>query len=575
MRYYLRKDIDIAGGIERCRFDAEQGKVSLALDRAKDLADEFPDHPDLVYAEGLLRVEFLGQGLKARSLFQRAHHLAPPISRIGYFAACNACAYSRDWNERREWAERALKTGQRDPSTQQALRRCLEMSDPGKKLNDVIQFELEHIPESAFGIRAARMEMALSAEPMAVVLEIKLRRHRAQTLRQLDAAAETFRSRLWEIFPPEERLALLEAVTELEKALGLDQWDPELWNLRSAWFIKLDRFDEALSDAEKAIELRPHHYHKPFINKAHALEGLERYEQARACAREAIEKAGQDGAVDDERLARSCLEFMERNPGGVNQNLLEQVIDAIPKAANLITAPQEMARYGVFKSSNMFFIMDLVRRRTKTVGSEWNLAYIRILAELLSDYTSETVFLVILYLSQQEPQVGNNAVWASLCIAANSDGVRRRDAARFYLLNLFGQTGTAERRRLYRNCVLAWAAAARNMGGQAPKVATAFSQLDSLMYDELRRVHPELPEYLAEQDPIRFDEESIARLQLGALFQGEVPQRLPAEVPTLAGLFRPIIGIFIVCWFVMLEKPFLFITLTLILPLILLFWWML
>lgn len=561
MRFYQRRAIDIRGSIERCRFDAEQGKISLALERTNDLSDEFQDHADLAYAEGLLRAEFLGQGLMARSLFERAYHLAPPKSRTAYFAACNVAVYARDWKERRDWSKRALETEQRDPLTEHALRRSLLEAEPEKTFRDGIQLELEQLPETEFGKRAAHLEIALSTGLVLDGDEVKLRRRRAQTLRQLDSAAEASRSRLGETFPPEERLALLEAVAELQTALQLDPWDAELWNLRSAWCIKLDRFDEALSDAERASELRPHQYLKPFINKAHALAGLGRHAEAQACARQALEQARRDGAADDERLAQSCLEFMRRYPGGMNVTVLDEVVNGIPRAANLVTAPGEMARHGVFKKANTFFIMDLVRRRAKNAGAEWSLAYVRIMAELLSDYTPETAFVVICYLAQRIPQVGNHALLASLYIVAHSDGVRRRDAARFYLLNLFAQAGRAEQRRRYRHSVLAWAVAAKSLEVQAPRLAAGFAQLDSVMRDEMRRIHPGLPQHLADQEPISCDEESYARKQLCSLFQGEVPQRLPPEAPTLSSMCRPLTGLLIMCYLALLEKPLLLVAL--------------
>ena len=65
--------------------------------------------------------------------------------------------------------------------------------------------------------------------------ELALRGARMGSLRELDKAAEASRGTRGEGFPPDERLALHEAMAELEIALSLDPEDYMLWNFKSAW----------------------------------------------------------------------------------------------------------------------------------------------------------------------------------------------------------------------------------------------------------------------------------------------------------------------------------------------------
>src|SRR5882672_11580506 len=120
MRFYTRTSDDKLNGGKRSLEEAERGRVRLALERLQDLAEEFPNDPETLYVEGLVRRDHLGQGILARELFERVYHLIPPgnsrLAETRAFAACNAAMLSRDEPEVRRWLPLARQTGPNDPA---------------------------------------------------------------------------------------------------------------------------------------------------------------------------------------------------------------------------------------------------------------------------------------------------------------------------------------------------------------------------------------------------------------------------------------------------------------------------
>ncbi|MBK9681528.1 MAG: hypothetical protein IPO69_22180 [Saprospiraceae bacterium] len=87
MRFYKRTQQDkLDSAYNRSFIDAKQGRVYLALLRLQDLTEEFPEDAHVIYAEALLRMEFLGQGMIAQPLFKKAFQLENKLKE----AACNA-----------------------------------------------------------------------------------------------------------------------------------------------------------------------------------------------------------------------------------------------------------------------------------------------------------------------------------------------------------------------------------------------------------------------------------------------------------------------------------------------------
>ena len=71
----------------------------------------------------------------------------------------------------------------------------------------------------------------------------------------------------------------LEALNCYTKAIELDPNDPILYSNRSAMFYNLNEFNNAIIDAEMAIQLRPQ-YAKAYLRKGNALEAQYRYKEA-------------------------------------------------------------------------------------------------------------------------------------------------------------------------------------------------------------------------------------------------------------------------------------------------------
>src|SRR4051794_12428081 len=107
MASYQPESENIAFLVERCYFEADQTRVALALDRLKELGEMFPDDAKISYAEGVLRRDHLGQGLRARELFEKAYHAGVRSGLCGDYcwsAASNVADLARDASEFQKWA---------------------------------------------------------------------------------------------------------------------------------------------------------------------------------------------------------------------------------------------------------------------------------------------------------------------------------------------------------------------------------------------------------------------------------------------------------------------------------------
>ena len=121
-----------------------------------------------------------------------------------------------------------------------------------------------------------------------------------------------------------------EALNCYSKAIELDANDPILYSNRSAMYYNLNYFDNAISDAEMAINLRPT-YAKAYLRKGNALEGLKRYKEALDTY-----EAGLKQDPDNEQLIEAqtkLKELMEKPNDNIINEQNGKVMNLIEKYA--------------------------------------------------------------------------------------------------------------------------------------------------------------------------------------------------------------------------------------------------
>jgi tetratricopeptide (TPR) repeat protein len=505
MRLYHRSRDDKEWGISRCHFDAEHSRVGLALDRLGDLSDEFPDDAQIVYAEGVIRRDFLGQGLVARELFERAYRLDDRH----WSAAVNATLLARDEEEFRKWAGVFQAVAPAGEPGLEFIAGLLDNLDEWMRCWQMHGYAAQAAFEAKqFGPSAANTELLLLTGAISPVEEVGARRNRAQCLRALDREAHQYRESIREDFNPAERLALHEAVAEIERAIGIDESDAELWNLKSAWCLFLNRIEEAVESAERAIELRPFHYPKPYTNKAVALAHLGKNSEALACVRKALEEAEKSASAADAAQARRLIDdFTTPSREPSLHELEEPIIRHILNSAR-ITADLEV---GLLPSRSIEKLIKGFTGRALKIRSGQSLDYVPLVAELLSDFTPDTAYWVVLKSSDYSQSMHEHCMHAALHVAAHSDGVRQRDATRFLALSFLGAMRGDEIRRVYRQAILETSAAASD----------EMAHLDAIMRDELKRINHLFPRLIAKQAPVAERERERADHNIISRFSGK------------------------------------------------------
>jgi tetratricopeptide (TPR) repeat protein len=509
---YQRTATDKINHLKRCQFEAAQGLASVALDRLCDLAEEFPGDADILHVEGRVRKEILGQGVKAYALVTQA------FERDQSFAnAHNAAMLAPSEQEFRKWSDIALRIAPLEHEFKEhveSVRSTLNTGVPYWKIRAAEGSGM--VQAKGYGPGAAILELALLGDGIGSEREPEIRRGRAKALRALDATACSLREGCGEVVPPEERLALQEALHELEKTLTLDPYDPELWNLKSAWCTLKQRYEDAIQSADRAIQLRPVHYPKPHLNKAAALRRLGRFDESLACAREGLAQAS-NGDPADLDLARQSIEESAKSPKKLTNELIESILNRISQAA-LETAGKELGQQG---DSVRRMAADIANRALQ-LRSDRSAAFVPLVAELLSDFTPDAVCAILLEAKQRHPNIASHCLDAALYVAAHSEAVRRRDAARLLSLTIITASTIAEVRTTYRRTILEPSAAATD----------ALGRLDVIMRRELGAIHPSLPEAIADQEPI--DDEGRTRCARGVLSRLEMPGNA-SESPSMIG----------------------------------------
>jgi tetratricopeptide (TPR) repeat protein len=508
MRFYHRRPEMKQATLDRCFTEARNGYVDLALLRLGDLLQDFDQDPQVIYEKGLITWEFLGQGGEAGDLFRQAYAADPCHA----YAAQNASYLAKHDGDFRVWVEIALKISARhDPWVSQVPRILAEL-DHGASYQELLIEEADYYYKAKkFGKSAAAGELAFLADFLPPDLEVNVRLGRANSLRALDREAHYAREGRFEAFPPEERLALQEAIRELERAQTADPYMPEIRNLQAAWFILLGRHEEAVSSADEAIRLRPHLYAGPLINKAHALLNLSRAGEANQVAQEALKQAQASGVPGDLKQARFYLQKTQNptdhHPWEYEEHLRQWRNRTSRAAAEAVSHMNlSLSRYGTEVLSRFRSLSSL------------NQGAIFLMAELLSQVDSDILSEVFINFPKPEEEVRQAMVGAALSLLGQASGVLPRDAARFLVGVLLEDPLLPAARTAYRHWILTPVASG----------PPSWSRLPELMERALARIQPDLPGLIARQEPIVEDEREQAWKALLKDFQ-EIPA-LPEQL---------------------------------------------
>lgn len=523
MRYYIESAGAIPYLVERCFFDAEQGRLMLALDRLRGLDEQFPDDGRIVYAQGLLLRKYLGQGIQAKALFERSYGLGLRTGRTDHtcwYSAANVTMLAGNEEEFRRWADLTM-SAPAPPNTQKP--------DYGEHFRNfesgapywfcmATYAEIE-AKRSDFGAAAAILETIMAAGGVGEN-EVSLRRPRAQWIRELDKRHQQQREACREAFPAEERLALHEAVNELDRSITIDPYDAELWNLKAAWMNLLEHYSDALQAATRAIEIRDP-YAKAHINAGTALVGLGRQVEGLQQIEEAVRQATASGDHRDLDQAQTLRQAFG------NPSTKASLDTLLPVLEEFLKSSENNSKAEMEREHSPGFSIDKVTRRLVThsrkIRGAFGIGYVPMIAELLSDFTPETVWVVIVKGQQAAPTLYKSWLAAVIYLAAKCDGVERRDATRLFVLLLLAPLNSQSIRGMYREYVLAV-----SEGSQGEFA------LDSLVRTELARVHPQLPGLIAEQQSIELRERQRAVDEVLGSLRGPIPGANPNTEEVLA-----------------------------------------
>jgi tetratricopeptide (TPR) repeat protein len=500
MQFYQSTATNKIAGINRSFFDAEHGRVKLAIDRLQDLSHRFHEDAQINYAEGLIRKDRLGQGIKACSLFQKAYELDHNHA----FAAVNAAKYSQNENEFRRWADIAIALSPKDRSVKLFVNEILENLNNNIPYWRILTYGGQrHFEAGKLGDGAALLELAFLTGKLDPDEEVRARRVRAQSIRALDAEEQRHRDAGLEHFPPDERLALFEALSEIERAIGLDEYDPELWNLKSAWLSYITRYEESIRCAERSISLRPYKYAKPYMNKANVLWAMGRDSEALLYAQETLKQAESSGLVEDIDKARNMVKDFSQQRKKPDIESVKLVAVQMLRSAT-VNVDLELGQRKSSAGKMMNGILKHARSFPKIMD------YMPMMAELFDSVTPETLSYIILSTAKKNLKVHDNCLHAALYLLSKAEGVSRRDAARFLALSIFGAVEGLAIRKVYREAILETSAAAHG----------AMSHLDKIMREELGRINPSFPRLIADQELIDENGRLRAARNILSRFQG-------------------------------------------------------
>jgi len=314
MLFYSRNESEIQFLMNRAYFEAGIGRVATALALLRDLGKEFPSNPSVCFAESTILRDYAGKGIEARGLFQKTYRLAfarPGNGRLLWYASFSAVFLCGSREEMNEWIHIARKHIPLDQTVDRnKIDELSTLLSRGTPIAGVLASQLRlgavtPVVNVSDGMDAAVLEILLNCD-LTENQKIDFRLRRAMTLRALDAAAERRHQTRGEMLPPQERVALLEALAEMERLIAADGYEAQYWNYKSAWCVLLRRPQDAILAAERAIALRPSNYPRPYLNIAASHWMLGRDAEALATVRLAATHAVSSTEPDVHATIREC-----------------------------------------------------------------------------------------------------------------------------------------------------------------------------------------------------------------------------------------------------------------------------
>lgn len=531
---YRKDNEDKINLVNRCIFDADHGWLTLSLERLYGLHQDFQSDPQVDYAEALIRKDFLGQGLEAEKMFLKAQADATNRSHSNenyLFSTFNAAKHARNEVEFRKQSQVAMSLAPNDPDVQ-FFNSKLNQLDQGIPYTTILidavsVYQANH----KWGDCASFAEIALQAGNLSLADELALRETRMTSLRELDKAADESRRIRGESFPPEERLALQEAIQELDRTLSLDEYDHKLWNWKSAWLYLMNRYEDSLIAADRAIDLCPDGYLKPKTNKAMCLARLSRKEEARDVIEQLLIEAESLGPEfeTDLRLAQQIEIDLQRTLMTKDEELhylSKQIVNSA-----YLASQQELNRGEC--SDVIDQIQSGLERRVGIAGKLYNKKYVALIEEMLVFFSSATVCFCLLNLSQSLHSEYRNCLYALLYISARYQGILQRDACRTVILSMLSHGDPDIIRKEHREIIM----------GTAKADPEGFALLENNIRNELSKYNPSLIPLFADQSPLSTEEINNAKTGTMAGFFEDVSRNAGvSDSHSLKQLFKKLGG---------------------------------
>lgn len=502
MKYYTFTDADKkATAYQRCFGDAENGRLWLSFLRLNDLRGQFPNDADIDYAEGLLLLEHLGEGINAQELFWKAYQRNPQLKE----ALFNAAKFSPDQNTFDLRIAEARRIAPDERGIQELYQNNVHFKgekEPFWKF--LLSMLVPDFAENRPGDYASVIQLILKSggDDIPPADYAHFVRVRGECLRKIDRKAEARLQFLGEHFRPEDRLALKHALDEFEQNIHDPYFrNQETLNLCGVYSMLLGLYEKALKYADQAILAGGVNY-----IYAHRTRALVLWEmgQKRDCITLEEAMLRKASLLGDNTQVDAIKKVLEMHNKYQPSNLAEFKPNMNLMFSGVGDAAFDEITQGKSKIGG---IAAAFRTRLGMLGTGWNVGYIPVMAEMFAFFSPEASHFILDEAIKKMPAQNQydfitNVITASIFIAVHSKGVLQRDATRWLTLRLLSPLDAKSIRIAYRQLI-------QNISLAA--VGSSLSSLSDLVNNELSRISPHLPGWLDDQSPMSSDEEALAR----------------------------------------------------------------